>query len=126
MMIKPIGANGQVTLCTKYAGQYVAIEEMELGVWILKLGDFIPRSERWLHEPAFAAELDEALEWASTHPREPPAVREQSMALNNAAMYLGLMVGSGLASLWYSHVGCSMLMGITTYRRTNEGAARWR
>ena len=70
MMIKPIGANGQVTLCTKYAGQYVAIEEMELGVWILKLGDFIPRSERWLHEPAFAAELDEALEWASTHARE--------------------------------------------------------
>ncbi len=50
MMIKPIGANRQVTLCTKYAGQYVAIEEMELGVWILKLGDFIPRSERWLHD----------------------------------------------------------------------------
>jgi hypothetical protein len=53
MQIKTIGANanGQVTLGTKYAGQSVAIEEIEPGVWLVKLGDFIPHNEKWLHEP---------------------------------------------------------------------------
>ncbi|EQD80798.1 hypothetical protein B1A_00508 [mine drainage metagenome] len=38
--IKTIGANGQITLGTSYAGQSVAIEEIEPGVWIIKLGEF--------------------------------------------------------------------------------------
>lgn len=67
MNIKTIGANGQITLGTKYAGQSVAIEEIEAGVWVLKLGDFIPRSERWIHDPTFSARLDEALEWDENH-----------------------------------------------------------
>ncbi len=67
MQIKTIGANGQVTLGTKYAGQNVAIEEIEPGVWLVKLGDFIPYNEKWLHEPSTADQLDRALAWAKTH-----------------------------------------------------------
>lgn len=67
MNVKTIGTNGQITIGTKYAGQSVAIDEIEPGVWILKLGDFIPRNERWLHEPEFSRRLDEALEWDKTH-----------------------------------------------------------
>ena len=36
------------------------VDEIEPGVWIVKVGAFIPDSERWLHEPAEKAKLDEA------------------------------------------------------------------
>lgn len=70
LQIRTVGANGQITLGTSYAGQAVAIEEIEPGVWMVKLGDFVPRSERWLHEPDVRQSLDRALAWADTHPPE--------------------------------------------------------
>lgn len=70
MQIKTVGANGQITLGTGYAGQNVAIEEIEPGVWMVKLGDFVPRNERWLHDPEASRKLDQALAWAESHPRE--------------------------------------------------------
>lgn len=70
VQIKTIGANGQITLGTSYAGQSVAIEEIEPGVWMIKLGDFVPRSERWLNDPVVSRKLDQALAWAKSRPRE--------------------------------------------------------
>lgn len=70
MQVKTVGANGQITLGTGYAGQTVAVEEVEPGVWIIKVGDFVPRNERWLHEPDASTKLDRALAWAESHPRE--------------------------------------------------------
>jgi len=42
------------------------MDTIEPGVWVVKLGQFIPDSERWLHEPVAKAKLDEAIRWAET------------------------------------------------------------
>ncbi|MFO7801412.1 MAG: hypothetical protein R6V55_03840 [Desulfovermiculus sp.] len=66
--IKTIGKSGQVSLGKKFAGQQVLVEEIESGVWVLKVGRFIPQNEEWLHDPKNKADLDRALEWAENNP----------------------------------------------------------
>jgi hypothetical protein len=46
--IKTIGRSGQIALGKEYAGRSVLVDQLEPGVWIIKLGEFIPDSERWL------------------------------------------------------------------------------
>lgn len=70
MSIKTVGRSGQVSLGKKYAGRTVQIEEVEEGLWTIRLGEFVPDNERWLHQPEAKAELDEAIAWAE---RTPPA-----------------------------------------------------
>jgi len=43
--IKSVGRSGQISLGKKYAGQTVLIDQIETGVWIVKLGRFIPENE---------------------------------------------------------------------------------
>jgi hypothetical protein len=66
--VKTIGASGQIALGKQYAGRNVLIDEIEKGVWVVKLGDFIADSERWLHEPEVSRSLDEAIRWAEQTP----------------------------------------------------------
>jgi hypothetical protein len=68
MAIKTVGRSGQVSLGKKYAGRTVQVEEVEEGVWTIRVGQFIPDSERWLHEPEAKGRLDEALDWAEHTP----------------------------------------------------------
>ncbi len=63
-VVKTIGASGQIALGKHYAGRHVLVEEAEPGTWVIKLGDFIPENEGWLHAPEVAASLDRALAWA--------------------------------------------------------------
>ena len=65
--IKTIGTSGQIALGKEYAGRNVLVEEIEPGVWVVKLGDFIPDNERWLHTARVSEELDEAVAWACTY-----------------------------------------------------------
>lgn len=67
-VIKTVGQSGQIALGKAYAGRHVLMDELEPGVWLVKLGEFIPDSERWLHAPDVKADLDEAIEWAESHP----------------------------------------------------------
>ncbi len=67
-MVKTVGRSGQIALGKEYAGRHVLMDQIEPGVWIIKLGEFIPDSERWLHEPGVKADLDEAIAWAEEHP----------------------------------------------------------
>lgn len=67
-MIKTIGSNGQISLGKEYAGRTVLVDEVEPGVWIIKAGQFIPDSERWLFVPEVQKDLDESIEWAKNHP----------------------------------------------------------
>ena len=66
--IKTVGASGQISLGKEYAGQTVMVEELEQGTWVVKLGEFVPHSERWLHEPKASALLDRAIAWAEINP----------------------------------------------------------
>ena len=64
MTVKTIGKSGQVALGKQYAGRQVHIEEIEPGVWVMKLGVFVPDNERWLHQPEIEAVVDRAIRWA--------------------------------------------------------------
>ena len=67
-IIKTIGSSGQISLGKKYAGQTVMLNEIDTGVWIVKLGSFIPDNEKWLHRPDVKTELNEAVAWAEKNP----------------------------------------------------------
>ncbi|MEZ5583352.1 MAG: hypothetical protein R3F37_11910 [Candidatus Competibacteraceae bacterium] len=69
-VIKTVGQSGQIALGKVYAGRHVLIDELEPGVWLIKLGEFIPDNERWLHTPSVQADLNEAIAWAESHPAE--------------------------------------------------------
>lgn len=66
--VKTIGASGQIALGKEYAGRHVLVDEIEKGVWVVKLGDFVPDTERWLHEPKASRLLDKAVQWAEKNP----------------------------------------------------------
>jgi hypothetical protein len=44
--IKTVGSSGQISLGKKYAGQTVMLNEIDIGVWIVKIGHFIPDNEK--------------------------------------------------------------------------------
>jgi len=48
-IIKTVGSSGQISPGKKFAGQTIMLDEIEAGVWIVKLGQFIPHNEKWLH-----------------------------------------------------------------------------
>ncbi len=69
--IKTIGKNGQISLGKEFAGQTVLVDNVESGVWIVKIGKFIPDNEQWLYQEDNLKKLDEALKWAENN--EPSA-----------------------------------------------------
>jgi hypothetical protein len=80
--IKTIGASGQITLGKEYSGKMVLVDEIEPGVWMVKVGAFIPDNERWLHEPAHKAKLDEAIAWAEANPASTDNLADIEAAVN--------------------------------------------
>jgi len=66
--VKIIGANGQISLGKQFAGRQVLVEEQESGVWLIRTATVVPDNERWLHAPAAATNLDNALAWAAQNP----------------------------------------------------------
>jgi len=69
--VKTIGSSGQIALGKEHAGRQALVEEVEPGFWVVKLGQFVPDSERWLYAVGVERELDEAIAWAEAHPAEP-------------------------------------------------------
>ena len=69
-VIKTVGRSGQISLGKKFAGQTVMLSEMETGVWLVKLGRFIPDNEKWVHATDVQCELNEAIDWAEKNSPE--------------------------------------------------------
>lgn len=66
--IKIIGQNGQLTLGKNYAGKMVSVDyDDDTHVWVIKAGEFIPESQKWLHTGDNLSKLNRALEWAKEH-----------------------------------------------------------
>jgi len=65
--VKTIGKSGQIALGKQYAGQQVLVDHVEPGVWVVKLGEFVPDSERWLFHDRISSDLNEAIQWAETN-----------------------------------------------------------
>ena len=69
--VKTIGKSGQIALGKEHAGKQVMVDEVEPGVWLIKLGEFVPDSERWLFQDRISSDLDEAVSWAENNsPRD--------------------------------------------------------
>jgi hypothetical protein len=80
--VKTIGASGQIALGKEYAGRHVLVDELEKGVWVIKLGDFVPESERWLHKSQVSSSLDRAIRWAEKNPPRRSSVRKLAARRN--------------------------------------------
>ncbi|WPY01775.1 hypothetical protein Trichorick_01693 (plasmid) [Candidatus Trichorickettsia mobilis] len=65
--VKVVGNNGQLSLGKEFAGQMVLIEQLDKGTWLIKKGEFIADSEKWLYQADNLAKLDKALSWAETN-----------------------------------------------------------
>ncbi len=65
--VKVIGSNGQLSLGKAFAGQMVMIDQVDKGTWIIKTGEFIPDSEKWLYSGDNLDKLDKALSWAKNN-----------------------------------------------------------
>ncbi|MCL6445292.1 MAG: hypothetical protein K6T83_17850 [Alicyclobacillus sp.] len=83
-MIKSVGNNGQISLGKEYAGKLVWLDEIEPGVFILKIGEFVPDNERWLMDPKVQQELDEAIDWAEHHPPQESDLDELERQIRDA------------------------------------------
>ncbi len=71
LAVKTIGKSGQIALGKEFAGKQVLVDRVEPGVWVVKLGEFVPDSERWLFQNTVSDDLDEAIRWAETNtPKE--------------------------------------------------------
>jgi hypothetical protein len=62
--VKMIGSNGQLSLGKDFAGKMVLVDQIDQGTWIIRSGEFIPDSEKWLHEEGHIAKLEKAIQWA--------------------------------------------------------------
>ena len=62
--VKVIGGNGQLSLGKEFAGQMVLIDQLDNGTWLIKTGEFIANSEKWLYQGDSLVRLDKALSWA--------------------------------------------------------------
>jgi len=66
--LKTIGNSGQIALGKRHAGKPVLVDELEPGVWMIKVAQVIPENERWLHQPEARRRFDAAVRWAEEHP----------------------------------------------------------
>jgi len=74
--LKIVGRSGQISLGKKFAGKTVMLDEIQTGVWIIKMGQFIPDNEKWLHRSEVENELKEAIIWAEENPPEDTDIEE--------------------------------------------------
>jgi len=81
--VKTVGGSGQISLGKEYAGRNVLVEQIEPGVWVVKLGEFIPDNEKWLHRPNIKEDLDEAVAWAEKQPPKPSDLDDLEKSLNH-------------------------------------------
>ncbi len=49
IIIKQVGANGQISLGKEFAGKQVQISKLTNGTLIIQTGRFIPDNEKWLN-----------------------------------------------------------------------------
>jgi hypothetical protein len=66
--LKRIGPSGQIALGKEFAGRTAVVEEVEPGVWVIRIGRFVPDSERWLWEGDVQRSLERAEAYAAANP----------------------------------------------------------
>jgi hypothetical protein len=65
--VKVLGASGQISLGKQYAGRTVLVQQIEEGVWLLKVASVIPDNELWLHTEPAKTRINQAIAWAEAN-----------------------------------------------------------
>jgi hypothetical protein len=68
IMLKQVGASGQIALGKQFAGTYYELSEREDGVIELTPMEVIPKSQAWLHTPEMKKRLAESDKWMRENP----------------------------------------------------------
>lgn len=63
--VKVVGANGQISLGKEFAGKQVMVEQLDTGVWLIRTARIVPDNEAVFHVKQAAADLEEAMDWAT-------------------------------------------------------------
>lgn len=75
--VKVIGINGQLSIGKEFAGKTVLVDQIDKTTLVIKVGTFVPDSEKWLYQGRNLAKLEKALEWA-----------EKNMPLDNFEQFV--------------------------------------
>jgi hypothetical protein len=79
--VKTTGKSGHIALGQAHAGKQVVVDQVEPGVWMIKLGEFVPDSERWLFEERVSADLESRQEMLDLPgDQEPPKAASTRIA----------------------------------------------
>ncbi len=70
MEIRKVSIKSQVTLPKEFAGKLVSIENLSEGVIQIKMGEFIPHSERMFHTEEYRKRLEKFDRWMDQHEPE--------------------------------------------------------
>lgn len=81
--VKVVGANGQISLGKQFAGRQVLVEQQEAGVWLVRTATVVPDNERWLHAPAAASDLSQAMSWAAQNAPDDAALENTLTRLSH-------------------------------------------
>ena len=66
--VKVVGSSGQISLGKQYAGRTVLVEQIEEGVWLLKVASVIPDNELWMHTEPAKTRINQSIAWAEANP----------------------------------------------------------
>jgi hypothetical protein len=69
MEVRKVSSKSQVTLPKEFAGKLVSIDKIAKGVLQIKIGQFVPDSERKFHSREYQKRLDRFDKWMDQ--REP-------------------------------------------------------
>lgn len=70
IILKHVGAKGQICIGKEYAGKQIQISKLDDGTLLIKPGQFIPDNERWLLKDDNLHRLEQSVKWAKNHKRE--------------------------------------------------------
>ena len=83
--VKIVGASGQISLGKQYAGKAVLVEQVEEGVWLVKVAQVIPNNELWIHQEPAKSRIDQAIAWAEKNPATETDLEELSGRIGEGA-----------------------------------------
>ncbi len=76
MDVRKVSSKSQLTLPKEFAGKLVSIDSITKGVLQIKIGQFVPDSERIFHSQEYQKRLERFDEWMDQHDSEDSDLEE--------------------------------------------------
>jgi len=76
MEIRKVSSKSQLTLPKEFAGKLVSIDKLAEGILQIKLGSFVPDSEKIFHTEKFKNRLEKFDKWMDNHEPDESDIEE--------------------------------------------------